>query len=92
MGVLIITRTARPQLHRRRAEDRDHRAIFRVGDDVVITIMGVKGNQVRVAIEAPKHVPVHREEIYQQIRREVGPGEPTPAHPTHPPHHNGAGR
>jgi len=51
-----------------------------VGDDVLITILRVDGNQVKVAIEAPKHVAVHREEIYQRIRKEVGPGEPTPAH------------
>ena len=40
-----------------------------VGDDVTITVLGVKGNQVRIGINAPKNVPVHREEIYQAIRR-----------------------
>jgi carbon storage regulator len=41
-----------------------------VGDDVVVTILGVKGNQVRVGIKAPNNVPVHREEIYHQIIQE----------------------
>lgn len=39
-----------------------------VGDDVSITVLGVKGNQVRVGINAPKDVPIHREEIYQKIK------------------------
>ncbi len=41
-----------------------------VGDDVSITVLGVKGNQVRVGINAPKDIPVHREEIYQRIKGE----------------------
>ena len=41
-----------------------------VGDDVSVTVLGVKGNQVRIGVNAPKHVAVHREEIYQRIKRE----------------------
>jgi carbon storage regulator len=41
-----------------------------IGNDVTITVLGVKGNQVRVGINAPKNVAVHREEIYERIKRE----------------------
>ncbi|HER19502.1 MAG TPA: carbon storage regulator [Chromatiales bacterium] len=49
--------------------------VLRIGDDVSITILGVKGNQVRIGIDAPKDVAVHREEIYQRIKREEGQGD-----------------
>lgn len=46
-----------------------------IGDDVNITVLGVKGNQVRLGINAPKDVSVHREEIYLRIQQEKESGD-----------------
>lgn len=55
---------------------------IRIGDDVKITVLEVRSGQVKLGIEAPPHVKVHREEIYARIqeenRRNAGGGKPTP--------------
>ena len=47
-----------------------------IGDDVTITVLGVKGNQVRVGVKAPKEVAVHREEILNRIEEASAESEP----------------
>ena len=55
-GMLILTRAIGQRLM--------------IGDDVTVTILGVKGNQVRLGVRAPKQLPVHREEIWLRIQNE----------------------
>lgn len=44
-----------------------------IGDNVAVIVLGVKGRSVRIGVNAPKSIPVHRKEIYERIQRDIGP-------------------
>ena len=51
---------------------KDNESLF-IGDEIEITVLGVKGNQVRIGINAPKNLDVHRDEVYQRIKNDKTP-------------------
>ena len=64
-----------------------------IGEDVTVTVLGVKGNQVRIGVSAPRDVAVHREEIFERIKREeAGEGEPAQESESEPEIVNSYGR
>ncbi|MDO8572688.1 MAG: carbon storage regulator CsrA [bacterium] len=56
-----------------------------IGDEVQVTVLGIKGNQVRIGVIAPKKIPVHREEVYERIKKEKEAGVVHPMPGNHTP-------
>ena len=44
--------------------------VIMIGEDITVTVLEVKGNQVRVGVQAPREIPVHRQEVYERVQRE----------------------
>jgi carbon storage regulator len=59
-AMLVVTRTAGESLM--------------IGDNVIVTFLGMRGNELRIGIEAPRHVPVHRMEVYKRIQSKKAHG------------------
>jgi carbon storage regulator len=51
---------------------------LRIGENILITILSIKGDQARIAIDAPRNLQIYREEVYQRLRAEIGPDAPIP--------------
>ena len=49
-----------------------------IGDDITVTVLGIRGGQIKLGIVAPKEAPVHREEVYERIKAEQGEGNSRP--------------
>lgn len=56
---------------------RSSQEVVRIGDDIRVVVLGIQGGQVRLGIDAPKTVAVHRDEIYQQIIRQFAESKPS---------------
>lgn len=68
------------------------KAILRIGDNITVTVFGVKGNQVRLGIDAPRGTAIWREEIYQHLRAETPEGTPVEPKPLLSLHNSGGPR